>query len=183
MPTWIWAFQKYRACPGSMFNKSDDAVLSIYYRLYTYLSVLLNALKSFESSRNKVDSTGKREQHGLLYSEILCQWEKVIILRSCSAQYRFFLLRFFSSFRTGKYVLNKILPASIFWCMKGCNTCLSGISWRKSERVSPTAALRQEKRIVWQCPYSCLPMDCSSTKSHLHFHIVTHLLNSIPRSW
>lgn len=62
-------------------------VTCIYYHLYSYLSVLLNPLKSLESSRNKVDSAGKGEQHGLLCSEILCQCERVIILESCSAQY------------------------------------------------------------------------------------------------
>jgi len=52
----------------------------MYYHLYSYLSVLLNALKSLESSRNKVDSAGEKEQHGLLCSEIFCQWERAIIL-------------------------------------------------------------------------------------------------------
>lgn len=38
----------------------------------------------------------------------------------------FFL--FIYLFRTGQYVLNKIFPACICWCMKGCNTGLSGMS-------------------------------------------------------
>lgn len=69
-----------------------------YFSILSFLSffpVLLNALKCLESSRNKVDSAGKREWHGLLCSKILHQWERVIILRSCSAHskwiYNFFL--------------------------------------------------------------------------------------------